>query len=49
MNIPNDPSQLLQAMVNDFPVMLRENLVGIYLWGSLTYDAFDETCAMSFV
>jgi len=25
--------------------MLRENLVGIYLWGSLTYEAFDETCS----
>jgi len=25
-----------------FPAIVRENLVGIYLWGSLTYDAFDD-------
>ena len=47
MNLHNDLSQLLQAMVNDFPVMLRENLVGIYLWGSLTYDASTRPAAMS--
>jgi Aminoglycoside adenylyltransferase, C-terminal domain len=29
----------------DFPAILRGNLVGVYLWGSLTYDAFDETCS----
>jgi hypothetical protein len=29
-------------MATDFPEILRQNLVGIYLWGSLTYDAFDE-------
>jgi hypothetical protein len=45
VNIPKDLSDLLQAMATDFPAMLRENLVGIYLWGSLTYDAFDETCS----
>ena len=28
-------------MAADFPAIVRENLVGIYLWGSLTYDAFD--------
>jgi hypothetical protein len=44
-NIPKDLSDLLQAMATDFPAVLRENLVGIYLWGSLTYDAFDETCS----
>lgn len=32
-------------MAADFPVILSGNLVGIYLWGSLTYDAFDETCS----
>jgi predicted nucleotidyltransferase len=42
-NIPKDLSNLLEAMATDFPVILRGNLVGIYLWGSLTYDAFDET------
>ena len=45
MNIPKDLSDLLQAMAADFPTILRGNLVGIYLWGSLTYDAFDETCS----
>lgn len=44
-NIPKDLSDLLQAIARDFPLVLRENLVGIYLWGSLTYDAFDETCS----
>jgi len=43
--IPEDLSELLQAVTRDFPALLRENLVGIYLWGSLTYDAFDETCS----
>lgn len=43
MNIPKDLSGLLQAMTTDFPAILGGNLVGIYLWGSLTYDAFDET------
>jgi len=42
MNIPQDLSDFLQTMATDFPAMLRQNLVGIYLWGSLTYDAFDE-------
>jgi hypothetical protein len=45
MNIPKGLSDLLQAMVTDFPAFLHGNLVGIYLWGSLTYDAFDETCS----
>ena len=41
-NIPDNLFTLLEKLANDFPVILRENLVGIYLWGSLTYDAFDE-------
>jgi hypothetical protein len=45
MNVPTDLSDLLQAMVTDLPATLDGNLVGIYLWGSLTYDAFDETCS----
>jgi hypothetical protein len=45
MNIPKDLFDLLQAMVTDLPEILHGNLVGIYLWGSLTYDAFDETCS----
>jgi hypothetical protein len=44
-NIPKDLSGLLQAMATDFPAILRGNLVGIYLWGSLTYGAFDESCS----
>src|ERR1700731_3465720 len=44
-NIPNDLSDLLHAMAADFSAILRDNLVGLYLWGSLTYDAFDETCS----
>ena len=44
-NIPKDLSSLLEAMATDFPAILHGNLVGIYVWGSLTYDAFDETCS----
>lgn len=44
-NIPEDLSELFQQMTADFSAILRENLVGIYLWGSLTYEAFDETCS----
>jgi predicted nucleotidyltransferase len=43
LNIPHDLSDLLQAMATDFPAILHGNLVGIYLWGSLTYGTFDET------
>jgi len=44
-NIPRDLSDLLKAIAADFPLMLSGNLAGIYLWGSLTYEAFDETCS----
>ena len=44
-NIPENLSALLRAMAIDFPALLADNLVGIYLWGSLTYDAFDESCS----
>jgi hypothetical protein len=44
-NIPKDLSDLLQVMATDLPAILRGNLVGIYLWGSLTYGAFNETCS----
>jgi hypothetical protein len=44
-NIPEDLSNLLEAMAADFPAILHGNLIGIYLWGSLTYEAFDETCS----
>ena len=43
--IPKDLSNLLQVMATDFAAILREDLVGIYLWGSLTYNAFDATCS----
>ena len=45
MNIPKDLRDLLQAIATDFATIICGNLVGIYLWGSLTYDAFDETCS----
>lgn len=45
VDLPADLSALLQAVATDFPAILRGNLVGIYLWGSLTYEAFDETCS----
>jgi Domain of unknown function (DUF4111) len=45
MTIPGDLSHLLKAIATEFPAILRGNLVGMYLWGSLTYDAFDETCS----
>lgn len=45
MEVPKDLVDLLQAMASDLPAILRENLLGIYLWGSLTYGAFDETCS----
>ena len=44
-NIPKDLFDLLKAMADDFFAILRENLIGLYLWGSLTYDAFDATCS----
>jgi predicted nucleotidyltransferase len=44
-NIPKDLSELFQVMVTELPAILRGNLVGIYLWGSLAYAAFDERCS----
>ena len=44
-NLPNELSALLEEVANDFPLILKGNLVGIYLWGSLTYEAFDEKCS----
>jgi predicted nucleotidyltransferase len=43
--VPEELSVLLRRIVEDFPAILKGNLVGIYLWGSLTYDAFDERCS----
>jgi len=40
--VPEELTTLLQGIATDFPVVLKENLVGVYLWGSLSYDAFDE-------
>jgi len=44
-NIPENLSALLEEMAADFPGILQNNLVGVYLWGSLTYQAFDERCS----
>ena len=44
-DIPEEIPTLLREMANDFPSILGNNLVGIYLWGSLTYEAFDERCS----
>jgi predicted nucleotidyltransferase len=43
--IPGELAALLRSIAADFPVVLKENLVGVYLWGSLTYGAFDERCS----
>jgi len=43
--VPAELAALLQNIAADFPLVLKENLVGIYLWGSLSYDAFDERCS----
>ena len=43
--LPEDLSALLRSIAMDFPALLKENLVGVYLWGSLSYDAFDERCS----
>jgi predicted nucleotidyltransferase len=40
--IPSDLGDFLASMTADFPSVLGANLVGIYLWGSLTYKAFNE-------
>jgi predicted nucleotidyltransferase len=39
---PKEVKVLQQEIARDFPRILKDNLVGIYIWGSLTYDAFDE-------
>ena len=43
--IPGDLSDLFQVMATDLAAIVGDNLVGVYLWGSLTYQAFDETCS----
>ena len=45
VDIPQDLSALLHEIARDFPALLENNLVGVYLWGSLTYEAFDERCS----
>lgn len=45
VRISENLSSLLKGMARDFPSLLENNLVGIYLWGSLTYDGFDERCS----
>ena len=41
-NISKDLCDLFRLTAADFPAIVRENLVGIYLWDSLTYGAFDD-------
>ena len=41
-NISKDLCDLFRLISADFPAIVRENLVGIYLWDSLTYGAFDD-------
>jgi predicted nucleotidyltransferase len=43
MKIPDDLADLLRILAAELPSVLPGNLVGIYVWGSLTYDGFDET------
>ena len=38
--IPNQVSALLQKLTSELPVLLGKNLVGIYVYGSLTQRAF---------
>ena len=45
MKISDDLADLLRIIAAELPQVLHGNLVGIYVWGSLTYDAFDETCS----
>jgi Domain of unknown function (DUF4111) len=45
MNVPTGVSDLLKQIAADLPLILPGNLIGLYLWGSLTYQAFDETCS----
>ncbi len=43
--IPEELAALLRRIAADFPVLLNDGLVGVYLWGSLSYGAFDERCS----
>jgi hypothetical protein len=44
-DIPAELRALLDEMTRDFPRVLNGNLVGIYVWGSLSYNAFDPRCS----
>lgn len=39
--IPDEVNSLLKEIADGFPVLLGDNLTGIYLYGSLTQGAFD--------
>jgi len=45
VRVPEEVEELKREITRDFPRILKENLTGIYLWGSLTYDAFDEAAS----
>ena len=40
-DIPDEVNSLLDEIAAGFPVLLGDNLTGIYLYGSLTQEAFD--------
>jgi aminoglycoside adenylyltransferase-like protein len=40
-HVPNEVTALLQALTDRLPVILGKNLVGIYVYGSLTQRAFN--------
>lgn len=40
-SIPQKVTDLLDAMITGLPVLLGGDLVGIYLYGSLTQSAFN--------
>ncbi|HLK19254.1 MAG TPA: aminoglycoside adenylyltransferase domain-containing protein [Bryobacteraceae bacterium] len=45
MRIPDEVAELLRVIGAELPDILPDNLVGVYVWGSLTYEAFDEACS----
>jgi hypothetical protein len=41
MHLPQELYALLEALTNDLPLLLRHNLIGVYLFGSLVRGGFD--------
>ena len=44
-SIPKQVATLLQDLTTHLPTILGKNLVGIYLYGSLTQRAFNPQCS----